>query len=46
MAEIRQCNTCGESWTDSGADICRFCGSEDTDIVEDDEETESEASHG
>ena len=28
--EYRVCNECGESWVDTGDDICPFCKSEDT----------------
>lgn len=33
--EERQCNNCGETWVDSGDLTCPFCGSEDTQIIED-----------
>ena len=36
--EMRQCNNCGEMWVCTGDDTCRFCGSEDTQPVEDEEE--------
>lgn len=36
--EERQCNNCGEVWICDGNDVCRFCGSDDTQPVEDDEE--------
>jgi rubrerythrin len=35
--ESRQCNQCGESWTCTGDDECPFCGSDDTEPVEDED---------
>jgi len=35
--EMRQCNNCGEAWVCTGDDICRFCGSDDTEPIEDEE---------
>lgn len=40
--EQRRCNECGETWTDTGDLECPFCGSDDTEPVEDDEELEPE----
>lgn len=30
---MRRCNECGEEWPDDGSLDCFFCGSEDTEIV-------------
>lgn len=35
MDESRRCNNCGEEWKDTGDDICPFCGSNNTEIVDD-----------
>lgn len=31
--EKRRCNECGEEWQDTGDPDCVFCGSDDTEIV-------------
>ena len=33
-----QCNDCGERWIWTGANRCPFCGSKNTEPVENDEE--------
>lgn len=35
--ETRHCNDCGEEWTDTGDETCPECGSNDTEIVDDQE---------
>jgi len=35
-SEVRKCNACGEEWTDTGDEMCPFCSSGDTEIVNDD----------
>jgi len=32
--ESRKCNECGEWWIDTGDFICPFCGSNETEIIE------------
>jgi hypothetical protein len=46
MNEQRSCNECGETWNDTGACECPFCGSDDTFIVPDDIDFESEERKG
>ena len=36
-AEHRRCNDCGEEWTDTGDPACPFCGSDRTEIIEEEE---------
>ena len=38
----RLCNNCGESFPDTGDDECPYCGSDDTFIIPDDVDFESE----
>ena len=38
MNEERQCNECGETWPDPGYPECPFCNSENTRILEDDDD--------
>jgi RNA polymerase subunit RPABC4/transcription elongation factor Spt4 len=41
--ETRVCNNCDEEWVDTGDEVCPFCGSENTEILpEEDEEYEEE----
>lgn len=36
--ETRICNNCGEEWADTGDEHCPHCGSENTEIISDDQE--------
>ena len=38
--ERRFCNVCGEEWTDTGDEECPFCGSDNTEIMDDEDEDE------
>lgn len=38
MSEKMTCNVCGETWVDQGTGECPFCGSDDIEPVEEEEE--------
>lgn len=43
MSEQRCCNDCGSTWDDTGMSYeCPYCGSDDTFIIPDDDESEEE----
>jgi len=40
--ETRVCYECGEEWVDGGETACIFCGSENTAIIEPEDEDEGD----